>query len=49
MKHKKLLVAAMATVTALVGALSFAACGDNDDKKEEIPLTSQTDFSSLQQ
>lgn len=45
MKHKKLLVAAMATVTALVGALSFAACGD--DKKEEIPLTSQTDFSSL--
>lgn len=47
MKHKKLLVAAMATVTALVGALSFAACGDNDDKKDEIPLTSQTDFSSL--
>lgn len=48
MKHKKLLVAAMATVTALVGALSFAACGDdNDDKKEEIPLTSQTDFSAL--
>lgn len=47
MKHKKLLVAAMATVTALVGALSFAACGDNDDKKEEIPLTSQTDFTAL--